>query len=96
MDKYLPGANRADSLNMYGYVVAQVAVQVLKQCGDNLTRENVVKQAASLDMQPAGLLGGVKIRTSATDFAPLEQLQMMKFSGKHWELFGDLLTALKR
>lgn len=96
MDKYLPGANKADSLNMYGYVVAQVAVQVLKQCGDNLTRENVMKQAASLDMQPEGLLGGVKIRTSAKDFAPLEQLQMMKFSGKHWELFGDLLTARKR
>lgn len=96
MDKYLPGVNKADSLNMYAYVVAQVAVQTIKQSGDNLTRENIMKQAASLDMEPEGLLPGVRIKTSATDYAPLEQLQMMKFTGSHWQLFGDLLTARKR
>jgi len=93
MDKYMPGANKADSLHMYGYVVAQVAEQVLKQCGDDLTRENVMKQAANIDMTPEGLLPGVRIKTSAADFQPLEQLQMMKFNGTYWELFGDLLTA---
>ncbi|TKT70275.1 branched-chain amino acid ABC transporter substrate-binding protein [Afipia massiliensis] len=96
MDKYMPGANKADSLNMYAYVVAQVAAQTIKQSSDNLTRENIMKQAANLEMEPEGLLPGVKIKTSSIDFAPLEQLQMMKFTGAHWELFGDLLTARKR
>lgn len=93
MDKYMPGANKADSLNMYAYVVAQVAARVLAQCGDNLTRANVMAQAANIDMTPEGLLPGVRIKTSKTDFAPLEQLQMMKFNGTYWELFGELLTA---
>jgi branched-chain amino acid transport system substrate-binding protein len=67
-------------------------VQVLKQAGDNLTRENVMKQATSLkDFTPDTLLPGVKINTSATDFYPIEQLQMMKFKDKKWDLFGDII-----
>jgi branched-chain amino acid transport system substrate-binding protein len=63
-------------------------------CGDNLTRENVMKQAASLkDFAPDTLLPGVKINTSATDFAPIEQLQMMRFKGEKWDLFGDIISG---
>ena len=69
-------------------------MQVLKQCGDNLTRENVMKQAASLkDFRTEVLLPGIKINTSPTDFAPISQLQLMKFKGERWELFGDILSA---
>jgi branched-chain amino acid transport system substrate-binding protein len=69
-------------------------VQVLKQCGDNLTRENVMKQAASLkDFAPDTLLPGVKINTSATDFYPIEQLQMMRFKDQKWELFGPVISG---
>jgi len=94
LDKYYPEANRADASVMYGYIVAQGLVQVLKQCGDNLTRENVMKQAASLkDFTPGGLLPGVKVNTSATDFAPISQLQLQKFKGENWELFGEILSG---
>jgi branched-chain amino acid transport system substrate-binding protein len=94
LDKYYPEANRADASVMYGYTVAQGLVQVLKQCGDDLTRENVMKQAASLkDLQLGGLLPGVKVNTSPTDFAPISQLQLMKFKGESWELFGDVLNG---
>ena len=94
LDKYYPEANRADASVMYGYTVAQGLVQVLKQCGDNLTRENVMKQAASLkDLELGGLLPGVKVNTSATDFAPISQLQLMKFKGETWERFGDVMNG---
>jgi branched-chain amino acid transport system substrate-binding protein len=69
-------------------------VHVLQQCGDDLTRANVMKQAASLkDFEPAGLLPGIKINTSATDFYPVEQLQMMRFKGENWELFGPIISG---
>jgi branched-chain amino acid transport system substrate-binding protein len=69
-------------------------VQVLKQSGDNLTRENVMKQAASLkDFAPDTLIPGIKVNTSAADFAPIEQLKMMQFKGGKWELFGDIISA---
>jgi len=94
LDKYYPDANRADSGVMYGYIVAQGLEQVLRACGDDLTRANVMKQAASIkDFEPRGLLPGVKVNTSATDFAPISQLQLMKFKGETWELFGDVLTG---
>jgi hypothetical protein len=74
--------------------VAQTLVQVLKQCGDNLTRENVMKQAASLkDFRTEVLLPGVKINTGPTDFAPISQLQLMKFKGEKWDLFGEIISA---
>jgi branched-chain amino acid transport system substrate-binding protein len=94
IDKYMPGANVSDSNLPYGYAAAQTMVQVLKQSGDNLTRENVMKQAASLkDFAPDTLIPGIKINTSATDFAPIEQLKMMQFKGGKWELFGDIISA---
>jgi branched-chain amino acid transport system substrate-binding protein len=94
LDKYYPEANRADASVMYGYTVAQGLVQVLKQCGDDLTRANVMKQAASIkDLELGGLLPGVKVNTSATDFAPISQLQLMKFKGETWERFGEVLSG---
>jgi branched-chain amino acid transport system substrate-binding protein len=94
LDKYYPEANRADASVMYGYTVAQGLVQALKQCGDNLTRENVMKQAASIkDLELGGLLPGVKVNTSATDFAPISQLQLMKFKGETWERFGEVMSG---
>jgi branched-chain amino acid transport system substrate-binding protein len=94
LDKYYPEANRADAFVIYGYAVAQTMVHVLKQCGNNLTRENVMKQAAGMkDYTVAGLLPGVKINTSATDFAPISQLQLMKFKGDSWERFGDVISG---
>ena len=94
LDKYYPEANRADASVMYAYIVSQGLVHVLKACGDNLTRENVMKQAASIrDYEPGGLLPGIKVNTSATDFAPLSQLQLMRFKGETWERFGDILSG---
>ncbi|MEH2550310.1 branched-chain amino acid transport system substrate-binding protein [Bradyrhizobium sp. AZCC 2262] len=94
LDKYYPEANRADSFVMYGYTVAQTLEHVLKSSGDNLTRENVMKQAASLkDLELGGLLPGVKINTSATDFAPISQMQLVKFKGETWERFGEVLSG---
>jgi branched-chain amino acid transport system substrate-binding protein len=94
LDKYYPEANRADAFVMYGYTVAQTLEQVLKSCGDNLTRENVMKQAASLkDLELGGLLPGVKINTSATDFAPISQMQLTRFKGETWERFGEILSG---
>jgi branched-chain amino acid transport system substrate-binding protein len=92
--KYAPEANKADGSVVFGYGQAQTMVQVLKQAGDNLTRENIMKQAASLkDFAPDTLLPGVKINTSATDFYPIEQLQMMRFKGEKWDLFGDVISG---
>jgi branched-chain amino acid transport system substrate-binding protein len=94
LDKYYPEANRADASVIYGYTVAQGLVQVLKQCGDDLTRANVMKQAASIkDLQLGGLLPGVKVNTSAGDFAPISQLQLMKFKGETWERFGEVMSG---
>jgi len=94
LDKYYPEANRADGNVVYGYVLAQSMVHVLKECGNELTRENVMKQAASLhDYTVAGLLPGVKINTSASDFAPVSQMQLMRFKGDSWERFGDIMNS---
>ncbi|MCC8940463.1 ABC transporter substrate-binding protein [Bradyrhizobium sp. Arg68] len=94
LDKYFPEANRADASVMYAYIVSQGLVHVLKACGDNLTRENIMKQAASIrDYEPLGLLPGVKVNTSATDFAPLSQLQLIRFKGETWERFGEVLSG---
>ena len=90
--KYAPDANRADGSVVYGYAQAQTLVHVLKQAGDNLTRENIMKQAANLkDLVLDTSLPGVKINTSPTDFYPIEQLQMMRFKGEKYELFGPII-----
>jgi branched-chain amino acid transport system substrate-binding protein len=92
--KYAPDANKTDGSVVYGYGQAQTMVQVLKQAGDALTRENVMKQAANLkDFVPDTLLPGVTINTSATDFYPIEQLQMMRFKDKKWDLFGPTISG---
>jgi branched-chain amino acid transport system substrate-binding protein len=92
--KYFPEGNRVDSSVMYGYTVAQGLVYVLKNCGDDLTRANLMKQAASIkDLKLGGLLPGVEVNTSATDFAPISQLQLMKFKGEKWDLFGDIISG---
>jgi ABC-type branched-subunit amino acid transport system substrate-binding protein len=94
LDKDFPEGNKLDGLIVTGYGVAQTLVEVLKKCGDNLTRENVMKQAASLkDFRTEVLLPGIKINTSATDFAPISQLQLMRFKGDKWELFGEVISA---
>jgi ABC-type branched-subunit amino acid transport system substrate-binding protein len=89
-----PEGNRADSLVMTGYNMAQTMVQVLKQCGDNLTRENVMKQAANLkNFRTTNLLPGIRINTSPIDFAPIKQVQLRRFKGDRWELFGPTLSS---
>ncbi|HKU08217.1 MAG TPA: ABC transporter substrate-binding protein [Bradyrhizobium sp.] len=94
LEKYYPEANKSDSSVVYGYGVAQTLVKVLEMCGDDLTRANVMKQAASLkDFAPDTLLPGVKINTSATDFAPISQLQLQRFKGEKWELFGEVMSG---
>ena len=92
--KYAPDMNKADGSVVYGYGQAQTLVQVLKQAGDNLTRENIMKQAASLkDFTPDTLLPGVTINTSATDFYPIDQLQIMQFKGDKYELQGPIIAG---
>ncbi len=92
--KDFPEGNRADSLIVTGFNVAQTLAQVLKQCGDNLTRENVMKQAANLkDFRTTNLLPGIKINTSPIDFAPIKQVQLRRFKGTTWELFGPMLSS---
>jgi len=94
LTKYFPEGNRVDGAVMYGYTVAQGIVHVLKACGDNLTRENVMKQAAGIKgLELGGILPGIKVNTSATDFAPISQLQLMKFKGDKWDLFGDIISG---
>jgi branched-chain amino acid transport system substrate-binding protein len=92
MKKYYPEGNLADASNMYGYTVAQTMVQVIKQCGNDLTRANVMKQAANLkNFEIPTLLPGIKINTSATDFAPIESVQLAKFNGKTYDRFGEVM-----
>jgi branched-chain amino acid transport system substrate-binding protein len=94
MDKYYPEGDKTSANTVFGYLVAQTLVAVLKQSGDNLTRENVMKQAASLKNLELGmLLPGIKINTGPNDFAPIKQMQMMRFNGTSWELFGPVLTG---
>jgi branched-chain amino acid transport system substrate-binding protein len=92
MKKYYPEGNLHDASNIYGYTVAQTMVQVIKQAGNDLSRENVMKQAANLkDFRPETLLPGIKINTSPTDFAPIESVQLVKFDGKQWRRFGEVM-----
>jgi branched-chain amino acid transport system substrate-binding protein len=94
LKQYYPEGNKIDGSVVYGYGAAQTLVKVLQMCGDDLTRANVMKQAASLkDFAPDTLLPGVTINTSATDFAPIEQLQMQRFKGEKWELFGETISG---
>ena len=94
MDKYYREGDKSDWNTLYGYAAAQTMVQLLKQCGDDLTRENVMRQAANLkDLSGDMLLPGIKINTSPDDFFPIEQMQLMKFDGQAWQRFGDVITG---
>ncbi|MBR0995585.1 ABC transporter substrate-binding protein [Bradyrhizobium japonicum] len=93
MTKWYPEGDLDDSATVFGYGVAKGLEQVLRQCGDNLTRENIMKQAASLDFEIGIYLPGTKIRTGPSDFAPIEQLQMMRFKGESWERFGPIMSG---
>jgi branched-chain amino acid transport system substrate-binding protein len=92
MAKYYPDGDKNSSFNTYGFSTAQLLVYVLKQCGDDLTRENVLKQASSLkNVQLDLALPGIVANTSPTDYRVNRQLQMMKFNGERWELFGPII-----
>jgi branched-chain amino acid transport system substrate-binding protein len=91
--KYLPEANRSDTYIVNGYNTAQLLVHVLKKCGDDLTRENVMKQAANLDVELPLLLPGIKVSTSPSDLAPIKQWQMIRFEGENWHLFGGVVSG---
>ena len=93
MKKYYPSGNPEDNANVYAYTLAQLLVHVLKQCGDNLTRENVMRQATNLkDLELPLLLPSVKINTSPTDYYPIEQVRLLRFNGERWEMFGDVVS----
>lgn len=93
MEKYYPEGDANSNFNSYGHMTAQILVELLKRCGDNLTRENVMKQATSFkDVELDLLLPGIKINTSPTDYRVNKQLQMMRFNGERWEGFGPILT----
>ena len=94
MDKYFPEGDKSSVFTVYGYLTAQTLVQVLKQCGDDLTRENVMRQAANLkDLQLDLLLPGIKINTGPSDYFPIEQMQLTRFNGKHGELIGSVMSG---
>jgi hypothetical protein len=89
-----PEGYREDAQIVVGYNVAQTLVQVLKQCGDDLTRENVMTQAANLNnFRTTNLLPGITINTSPIDFAPIKQVQLRRFEGETWDLFGSLFSS---
>jgi branched-chain amino acid transport system substrate-binding protein len=92
--KDFPEGNKLDGSVVVGYGVAQTLVEVLKKCGDDLTRENIMKQAANLkNFRTEVLLPGIAINTSPANFAPISQLQLMRFKGERWELFGDIISG---
>jgi branched-chain amino acid transport system substrate-binding protein len=94
MDKYYPDGDKTSTFTVYGYLVAQTLVAVLKQSGDNLTRDNVMKQAANLKNLELGmLLPGMTINTGPNDFAPIKQMQMEQFNGERFELFGPIMSG---
>ena len=94
MKKYNTSGNIADIYTVYGYTAPQTMIAVLKACGNNLTRENLKKQAASLhNLALPMLLPGITVSTSADDFAPIKQMQLQKFDGTTWKLFGDVISG---
>ena len=94
MEQYYPEGDKTSAFTVYGYAVAATMTQVLKQCGDDLSRKNVMKQAASLhDLKLGLLLPGITVNTGPNDYAPIKQLQMMRFTGDRWELFGPIING---
>ena len=94
MDEYYPEGDKTSSFTSYGYAACMTLKKVLEQAGDDLSRENIMKEAANLqDVRVPMLLPGININTSPTDFYPIESMQLSKFNGKNWELFGDIISA---
>jgi len=94
MGRYYRDGDPKDASNLYAYITAQTMVQILKQCGNDLTRENVMRQSASLkNFKLPLLLPGMMMNTSATDFFPIQQAQLAKFTGTQWELFGETIST---
>jgi ABC-type branched-subunit amino acid transport system substrate-binding protein len=94
LQKYVPDGDLRDQGFVNGYNSAMAMMQVLKQCGDDLSSDNILKQALNLkEVELPMLLPGIKINTSATDHLPVEQMQMMRFDGKQWVRFGEVLDA---
>jgi hypothetical protein len=94
MKKYYPEGSLIDASNVYGYSVSQTLEQVLKQAGNDLSRANIMKQAANLkDFEIDMLLPGIKVNTSPDNYYPVQQMQLMRWNGKQWERFGDLMQA---
>jgi ABC-type branched-subunit amino acid transport system substrate-binding protein len=91
MKKYYPAGSTADQLNVYGYTMAQALVQTLKQCGDDLSRQNIMRQAANLDVALPMLLPGIRIRTGPSDYYGVQAQRLMRFNGRSWALFGPLI-----
>jgi branched-chain amino acid transport system substrate-binding protein len=94
MAKCMPGADTTDGIYVYAYAVSKAMLQVLKQCGDDLSRENIMKQAANLDdLELPTLLPGIKVNTSPTNYHPIRQMQLSKFDGTIWASLGDVITG---
>jgi len=94
MDKWMPGGNKADANHVFGYAVAILMHETLKKCGDDLTRDNVMKQAANFQKYKLPMLiPGITINTSPTDYYPIQSVKLAKFSSDTWELFGDVMSA---
>ena len=92
MAKYYPDGDLKDASNIYGYTVASTLHQVLKQAGDNLTRDNIMKQAASMKgFRVDTFLPGITINTSDSDYAPIQSVQLIRFDGKEWKRFGEIM-----
>jgi branched-chain amino acid transport system substrate-binding protein len=93
LEKYYPTANLTDVNNVYGYSTAQTLVQTLKQCGNDLSRENIMRQATSLDFAPTMLQPGIRVKTGPKDFYPLKQMRLVKFDGTTWLPFGEVISG---
>ena len=93
MDKYNPRISKSDYYGPYGYNIGYAVVQLLKQCGDNLTRENIMKQASHLDMELPLLLPGIRLKTTPTDLRPIQQMRLVRFDGTRYVLFTDVLAS---
>ena len=97
LEKYMPGVDKTDSLLILGYSKAEALAHVLREAGDNLTRENIMKQAKSLhDVKSDVLLEGITLNTTPANYAPVDEMRMIRFKGDRWELFGDLQKCISR
>jgi branched-chain amino acid transport system substrate-binding protein len=93
MDRYNPHVDKSDYYAPYGYNIGYAVVQLLKQCGDDLTRENIMKHASNLDMELPLLLPGIKLKTTPNDLRPIKQMRLVRFNGERYELFSDVLAS---